>query len=333
MAKLNNVDALITISNEFTVLPTHHPITLSKSELKGISVYHWSWYSAVTHAFLTEASAEFDNPTQKYILREFLRYFGHDSVGVREISQMNAEWRDVVQDALSGAPLTKTSEPVQNTVSTWHQESRNICLIMSRELGVHIPLEIPGKYRNDPSVRMKDDAEKLAKELELSCTLKIPAAVSSLIIVAGLLPRSISCTMGIDAIQDRKSIQAQVNWLLNQIKESEGKNIYIRAWHKNARQSQQVSLSILRDNSLALIVPGKDKILFSRFEVAMIVDLAGKFAGSKTFIQYIEKMVPDFYAEIGQRLRAWVAPAPKSPTKKEDPTPSPSFHNVDVCGN
>ena len=67
-------------------------------------------------------------------------------------------------------------------------------------------------------------------------------------IVASLLQRSISCSMGLNATQDRKTNPAQANRLLAQLKETEGNNIYVCVWYKNAQQSQQVSLTVFLES-------------------------------------------------------------------------------------
>jgi len=38
LAKMNDLDAILTISNQFSALPSHHPLRLSKSALKGVDV-------------------------------------------------------------------------------------------------------------------------------------------------------------------------------------------------------------------------------------------------------------------------------------------------------
>ena len=58
------------------------------------------------------------------------------------------------------------------------------------------------------------------------------------------------------------------------------------------------------DSDITNVVP-------SKFEVFYMVDLAGRFAGNKVFIDELEAAVPRFYEQVGQRLRAWVAPPPK----------------------
>lgn len=51
----------------------------------------------------------------------------------------------------------------------------------------------------------------------------------------------------------------------------------------------------------------------------MVKDLAGRFSGRKTFVEDLEKLVPDFYERIGQRLRAWAPPPP--PIERQDAEP------------
>ncbi|MDI5936367.1 hypothetical protein [Halomonas kalidii] len=42
-----------------------------------------------------------------------------------------------------------------------------------------------------------------------------------------------------------------------------------------------------------------------------MADLGHSFADNKIFIEELEKAVPHFYQQVGQRLGAWVAPPPK----------------------
>ena len=137
--------------------------------------YYRSWYRAVTHALLVE---NYENDTGRYIRDEFCRYICDDFVGVREISKMNSEWSDLVQGVLSITPLIKTSENVIMTAFTWHQESQNICLIMSQELNVLVFLKMPDSHQADPVLRLKVDVEKLVMDPKLTRTLDIPKVVS-----------------------------------------------------------------------------------------------------------------------------------------------------------
>ncbi len=52
LARLNGIDAVITLSNQFTALPEHHPVQLPRALTKGLGVYHWSWMHVLTQAML-----------------------------------------------------------------------------------------------------------------------------------------------------------------------------------------------------------------------------------------------------------------------------------------
>src|SRR3546814_9402335 len=65
-------------------------------------------------------------------------------------------------------------------------------------------------------------------------------------------------------------------------------------------------------SDLPAAIEGENRALVpSRFEVVLVRDLAGKFAGAKTFIEQLEAMVPHFYEQVGQYLRAYIAPPPR----------------------
>ena len=136
-------------------------------------------------------------------------------------------------------------------------------------------------------------------------------------VVAHLSNRSITCSMRLDAIQEYKTPKAQITWLLKQLKDAENGSVEVFAWYKNTSQPEHKTLCEIRDEPSCLISEGKGKILFSRFEIRSIYDLAGKFMGPQTFIENIEKIVPDFYGEIGGKLKAWVRPAPTLQLKED----------------
>jgi hypothetical protein len=49
--------------------------------------------------------------------------------------------------------------------------------------------------------------------------------------------------------------------------------------------------------------------------------LANRFTGPRTFIEDVERLVPEFYTLVGQHLKAW---QPKAPKPVEPPKPAPS---------
>ncbi|MDR5865123.1 hypothetical protein QC758_19410 [Halomonas campisalis] len=91
-AKKHKVDAVLTITNQFVAMPSHHPVKVPKTLLKGVELFHWSWMYAVTQATLLLESGEISSPDQRFLLEEVLRYLGHESSGISRFDSMNREW-------------------------------------------------------------------------------------------------------------------------------------------------------------------------------------------------------------------------------------------------
>lgn len=310
LSKMNGLNAVITLSNEFVALPTHHPVSLPKKALQGIGLYHWSWMYVVTQATLLLADDEFTSPEQRYILSEMVRYFTHESTGVSSFDRMNPEWKGLVITVQSGGTLNKNSSEVEKTIASWHQEQRDLCLTMSRELDRQAKLKISRAHASDPSARLKDDCEELARTTQLRCEMVVPDAAAPITITADLKTRHISCAMRIAAPEDRKTTKARVNWLVRQLNKTDPENVLIKAlWPKKA-QSTMASLEEVRANPMSLQAENPT-LTPKHFDVVMVRDLAGKFSGSKTFIEQLEEVVPRFYDQVGQYLRPWVPPPPK----------------------
>jgi hypothetical protein len=310
LAKASGIDAVITISNQFATIPTHSPVKVSKAAVKGVALYHWSWVFAWTQAKLLLTENVFDNPAEKYILTEMARYFGHPNIGVSRFDRMNADWKDLVAKIQAGAVLPKTDASVEASVSSWHQEVRDLCLLMTRKLNAPVQAYISKPHRDDPELRMRDDCEHLVKNHKLYARLDIPDAAAPLEVVADLVRRSVCIYMSVTAPKDKKKTSARVSWLIKQLAKSNPENVYIRASWPGRAPITQALLKDLREDP-ALIEGGNKALAPVAFEVMLVRDMAAKFSGAKTFIEQLEEAVPRFYKDVGQHLRAYVAAPPK----------------------
>lgn len=328
-ARQHKINAVITISNQFVALPTHHPVTLPKSITRGIELYHWSWMYILTQATLLLEKDSVVDEDQVFILREILRYFEHDSAGINSFDRMNREWKDVVGKVQSGAPLARTSDEVQNTVSSWHQEQRDVCLLMSRQVGENVSIKLSRAHRTDPLQRLKDDSEQLAKSKILSFVLSVPNAAADLEVVADLAKRTIRCAMKVQAPTDRKSTKARVNWLIRQLAKTEPTGITIKAVRPGRAEETQAPLTDLLKDPTALD-SATSSVVATGFEIFYLTDLAGRFSGNKVFIEELEAAVPHFYEQVGQHLKAWTPPPPKI---KRDPGPVEEMEEEELNEN
>jgi hypothetical protein len=268
---------------------------------------------------------DFQQPDQRFILAEVVRYFSHPSVGVSTFDQMNTEWRELNTQVQTGAKLSKTSPEVENSVAAWHQEVRDICLLLTRKVGRSVRIRLSRAHVESPVQRLKDDSTHLAEKHELTCTLEVPDAAAPISIAADLQRRSLCVSMALTAPRDRQRTTSRVNWLVRQLPKANPEGVHIRAIWPGRASATQATLASLRDDPSR--IEGSNKSLVpTQFEVVLVRDIAGKFGGSRTFIEHLEEAVPYFYEQVGQHLRAYVAPPPQ--VRKDDGTSEEGIEEV-----
>ena len=320
IAREYGIDAVITLSNQLAPLPSHVPYAVPKKLSNRVRFFHISWISVLTQALLLLRDAEELNAEQTFILEEMTRYFDDDSSGIRRFDQMNSEWRSLVLGIQRRQPFKRSSSEIANTVGSWHQEERDLCLILSRRIGEHVAIRLSRKHQADPELRHRDDCDSLVASQELRCAFNVPNAASDLEVTVNLERRTISCMMKLNAPSDRKRATARTNWLVRQLREVKGEDVIINAIWPGRAPLTQKSLSEIREDPKCL-ESGRPGATPTSFEVVMVKDLAGRFSGPRNFIEDLEDLVPEFYDRIGQNLRPWTPPPPS--IDKHDPIDEP----------
>ena len=310
LAKANGVDAVVTVSNEFAAVPNHHPVRIGRMP-RGVDLYHWSWTSILTHAKVLLAAKGVDDPEQRFLLAELVRFLDHPSTGVMRFDRMDANWKEVVTSVVAGASLPRNSDVVKDTVASWHQECRDLALKLMASVNSNVTIRLPRAHGSDPQRRIADDADRLRETSRLAVEFAVPDAAAPLKVEADLRTRSIEVSMALRAPEDRKSSRARTNWLLRQLAASEPADLYVKAVWPGRRAATQESLAAVRNDADVLQQAANAKVAPNAFEVRLVRDAGARFAGAKTFVDELEKSVLRFYAEAGQRLRNWQPAAPK----------------------
>lgn len=309
MAKANGIDAVITISNEFVSRADHSPVSIPKTLLRKTGLYHWSWTWLATQCEILAVQNAIEDEEQTFLLKEVLRFLNHPGTGVERFSQMGSGWKDLVQAVTNNGTLKKTATEVEEGVGCWFQEERDLSLQLSRHVGQPVETIIERKLKDDPVSRLKAGISQLVDDQCLASTYRIPDSAADIEFIADLTRKTVSAGMKIKTPLDRKSTKARVNWLLRMLKEDDDR-IIIRAHWPGRAPATQEPLSVLRENPDALQTENKDAAPHA-FEVLLVESLGKRFAGRRTFIEDIERIVPDFYNLVGQHLRTWQAPPPR----------------------
>ena len=333
IALQHKIDAVITLSNQLVTLPTHLPYTVPRKYSNRINFFHISWISVLTQASLIlRENEEFDHE-QAYILGEMVHYLKHPKSGVKRFDKMNKEWQPLVLGIQNGQKFSRSSPEIEITLASWHQEERDICLILSRRTGERVGIRISRKHQADPTLRLKDACDSLVKSHELRSAFIVPNACSDLDVKVNLQRRTISCSMELKAPGNKKRASARINWLVKQLPEKDVDDVIIRARWPGKGLPTQAKLSEIQVDKKSL-ESGRPGAIPLSFEVIMIKDIAGQFSKRKIFIEELEKLIPEFYGRIGERLRSWSPPPPsivkRDPIEKPRTDEKSGVHHEDV---
>jgi hypothetical protein len=315
LARSSGIAAVITLSNQFVARPAHTPVNAPKNLTRRVDLFHWSWKMILTEAILLQTRGAVRDSDQAFILREFVRFLSHGSVGVSGFDRMPPQWREAVTLVKSGGAIAKTSPEAEAVVTAWHQETRDLALRMSQHLAIDVDVKLTRAHANDSEQRLKDDCTRLSSQNKLQVEYEIPNAASPLSITADLMSQTIRVGMEVGAPQDKQTGPARVNWLLRQFKSDQDDPLFVRITWPSRAQDVVCRLSELRADPKAIV--GEASMPPKSFEVFLLSDNGRRFSGRQTFIEEIERAVPRFYDTVGQHLQRWVPKPPKPVAKKE----------------
>ena len=314
LAKRNKIDAVITISNQFSAIPQHHPLRVNMTKYKGVQLFHFSWMHILTEAELLTVNRDVEDDDQAFILNEFRRFISHESAGVQGFTQMPFVWPEIVGKVQAGGVLQRAAD-VSAVAGAWIEESRDLCLLLSRQLKRQVSLRLTRAATTDPAMRFQEDINSLCSEQCLRTILSIPEAAAPMEVRADLQRRSVMVSMKLKAPTNRVSSRARLSWLLKQIPEGTDQHIHVRCLWPTTSPTTLFRLGELRGDP-DRIQDGKGKLAVSGFEILWVADLGRKFEQRRTFIEELQRAVPAFYETVGQHLRVWQPPPPKIPEER-----------------
>jgi len=314
IAKEYAIPNMLTVSNQFVSFPTQSPVQVKVP--KHVSTYHlsWSYLLTIAHILLAENDNNIADEDQVEIMREVVDYFESPISGILGFSQMKPGWVELTQKANSGSSL-KLSEPcVEDTVSSWLQEERDMALILSREVGLLVKSGKP-KFKNDLSARDQFERKELISSCSLSSTLSVEGAASPIDISAHFDRKNVSMSCSLNPPADKKT-RGQISWLRNQFKQSEKKNselfetilpeLMIEINLKFVKEPLRLPFKELDDAADQI---GAHEI--RSFSILYLKYLGRKFESRKGVVSIIETMLLNYYQGIVQYLKKWEKPAPQ----------------------
>ena len=202
---------LVTISNEFTSQPEVSPIKVKVP--KSVSLLHFSWTYVITigQLLLFQNDNDIEDEDQVAIMSEALHYFENPISGISGYTHMKPGWKELCENIKAQKPMKSTDESVEDAVSSWYEEERDMALLLSRELGVLVKSPL----RN--SSTLKTDAKRVLKDNRISGVLSIKNAVSDIKIIADFERRLVAMSIKLTPPMN-KGNKAKISWIINQLK-------------------------------------------------------------------------------------------------------------------
>jgi hypothetical protein len=248
------------------------------------------------------------DPDQAWILGELIRYLEHPRSGAMEFSDMGSAWVPV-REAIGAGMLRPTDGNAAEVAGRFDALVRFASLKLGRQLGIEVVPALSRRDLTEPALRTQGLVTQLTSTGAMTGGLKIPGAVGPLLITADLRAGKIVCHVDVEAPKEGRPA-TRVNWLVRQLKNApETLRIEGFTMHSRGPGSAEL-LKTVRDNPMA--VAGDATKELRMFRVAQSSTAGTKRAsGRGSFIDSLLTAVDDFYEQVLQNLKPWMAAPPR----------------------
>ena len=318
LARLNDFDAVLTISNQIRSDPKELPYKVNKVKVGRLAICHISWWRVLTEAVIEHRFKGIDDAEQAWLLNELVRYLDDPKSGAGGLDGMGDSWVQVRQGARHET-LRATDEGVLAVAARWQQFTEYLCLHLSQELGVDV------KNRRSRGAgakeRVKECARQLADEGTLTASFRVPDAVGPIDICANLKTRRVTTSVELPAPKDVKRPLAKINWLLRQVKEAP-EDLRLETRFANTSRTASALLERCREEPERLLLDDDPKRDPRGFVVGRSMPIGSKNGlGQGSFIGETRRQAADFYRDLVQDLSLPRPKAPKLPMEKTPTAP------------
>ncbi len=313
VAKANQYDALLTISNEIPTVAGNHPTDVDKRKTRKVDLFHLSWTRILSEAILERSHRGVDDVDQAWILSELIRYLESPKSGAMPRIDMGTNWVKI-RDAAKRGTLRASDDGVQDVAQRWDQLVRYVSLVLSRELGTEVEVRLSKKESADTKYRTELLVDDLVSNGRCSGTLKIPDVAGPIDIFANLRTLTVGASMSVDAPKEGRA-RTRVNWLLRQLKTAPA-DLIVESRASRSRHSMSEPLVAARSNPDSLVEDKNREPV--EFTLTLIEDMGRKRGeGSGGFPTSVMDALRDFYGTTAQNLKPWTPSAPKIHRTKE----------------
>lgn len=319
IAKQEDFDALITISNQVLDATSAHPTPgIDQRRLRATKLVHLSWLKIITECLILSEHTGVEDSERDWILKELIRFLQADASGASEFNDMGANWT-TIRDNIKNGSIKRPDEAVIDVVTKFQNLIRYCAMSLAAKSGVNASEVVDSNAKKDGKKFLQGEATKLISEKSIKGIIRIPGAASDLHIVADLSAGVTHCYFNISAPTEGRN-KAKVNWLLRQYKTAP-KGAMLSIWYKRSRSHESaVDLSELKAGNIELEIDNSRDI--ASFRIDVVRNSGSKRGrGQGAFIDSVLEQVEFTYRQGLQPVKVWVAAAPKLSENVKDLLP------------
>ncbi|MGC0273706.1 hypothetical protein ACO0LV_12020 [Pseudactinotalea sp. Z1739] len=306
VARENEFDAVITISNEIPPILGTHPLDLDKRKLRSMPVYHFSWVRLISLAVASKEVHGIEDEEQAWILSELIRYLEHENSGALEFEDMGGSWT-AVTDAVRTGIVRRGDPDVADVAAKFDGLVRYMALKLGQKLRVDVEPMLSQRERTNPDLRTESLARELAEDHTMSAKIRIPGTAADLAFRCDMRARRIHVHAKVPASGHTRN-ETRVNWLLRPLAEISG-DVIVEA--HAARRQHAATIEEYREDPKGTLPEAFPEI--KSFTVSRVYDLgmSRRTTAKMSFINSVIAAVDDFYINLLQPQKVWTRPAPR----------------------
>ncbi|MEL6508629.1 MAG: hypothetical protein AAFQ32_02450 [Pseudomonadota bacterium] len=242
-AKLD-VDAVISISNEFARVPTELPFHIPANKQKKRVFFHFAW--AELRGLIEQLSNDPSlSDMERGVLSDVVAFFWEKASGITTFDLMPKEWPDFVRSSGVGVGFSARTPGITEIIKGWQQERRDLRNKLAHSLGVQVDLRHEIGVRAEFSDILNADRKRLADEYELTSRYFFKELSVTMDLLAELQDRKISATVDVP-IPENKGARALTTWIAKATQDFDANKTFVVFTWKGKNNENALSLTSLR---------------------------------------------------------------------------------------
>jgi len=318
IAKQNQVNAILTVSDTFTLRPGVLPVDIEKTLIENLEIFHLPWgriYTVTKQVLLSDAGLSADDSAR---LNDFIAYMEDKTGCLKADSRLQAETSSIARLITSGGAIDPTSNDVLNIVAGWHQNLKFLNFKLREKFNCDVSMSDGDLSIAQSKDQLMQDAVNFSQSHQLPGSFVIAKGTAKICLKLDLLRRTANYWMDVSSNVESSKPANPLSAILKKLKNSDAADIYIKAVYAGATVPKQAPLEMVMSDH-AILSTDQAKTVPEAYEVLMVRDIAGDLDDMDLLVKQIDEGLLSFYEHVAQNFSS-LPPRGQAPVRKIKPS-------------